>query len=98
MRSSGVVTEECYPYELPPCVHPCGDPLPAPKCKSKCTNGTAEFKKDKHFASSAYSVSGSNFQNELMKNGPFEVTFAVYGDFPTYKKGVYQHKSGSLLG
>jgi cathepsin B len=98
MRGTGVVTEECYPYEIPPCVHPCGEPVHAPKCKSKCTNGTAEFHKDKHFASTTYSVGGSHYQEELMKAGPFEVSFAVYNDFPTYKSGVYQHKSGSLLG
>jgi C1A family cysteine protease len=35
---------------------------------------------------------------ELVENGPMYVAFTVYGDFPTYKSGVYKHKSGSVLG
>jgi cathepsin B len=33
-----------------------------------------------------------------MTNGPVEAAFTVYADFPSYKSGVYQHKSGSELG
>ncbi|KAH3896885.1 hypothetical protein DPMN_021069 [Dreissena polymorpha] len=33
-----------------------------------------------------------------MTNGPVEAAFTVYADFPTYKSGVYQHKSGQMLG
>merc|ERR1711862_242784 len=31
-------------------------------------------------------------------SGPMYVSFSVYGDFPTYKSGVYTHTSGSYLG
>jgi len=37
-------------------------------------------------------------QNEIYNNGPIEVAFSVYRDFMTYKTGVYQHKTGGLLG
>jgi len=33
-----------------------------------------------------------------MNNGPLYVAFTVYGDFPTYRSGVYKHTSGSALG
>ena len=29
-----------------------------------------------------------------MTHGPLSVAFTVYGDFPTYKSGVYKHTSG----
>jgi len=35
---------------------------------------------------------------DIQKNGPIEVAFDVYQDFLTYKSGVYQQSSGSLLG
>jgi len=33
-----------------------------------------------------------------MTNGPVEGAFTVYGDFPSYKSGVYKHVSGDELG
>lgn len=35
---------------------------------------------------------------ELYENGPLEASFEVYGDFLSYKSGVYQYISGVLLG
>jgi len=35
---------------------------------------------------------------DIFKNGPVEGAFSVYEDFPNYKSGVYQHKTGSFLG
>ena len=33
-----------------------------------------------------------------MTLGPVEAAFTVYEDFPTYKSGVYSHKTGGELG
>lgn len=33
-----------------------------------------------------------------MTNGPVEVAFTVYADFPTYKSGVYSYTTGAELG
>ena len=33
-----------------------------------------------------------------MTNGPVEAAFQVYQDFYAYRKGVYEHLSGSLVG
>jgi len=98
MRSVGVVSEECYPYEMPPCEHPCGKVLPAPACANKCTNGTKEWSKDKHHAKSVYSVSSRDIEQEIYKNGPVEGAFSVYEDFVHYKSGVYKHTTGGYLG
>lgn len=35
---------------------------------------------------------------EIMTNGPVEAAFDVYGDFPNYHSGVYQHVIGEFLG
>lgn len=37
-------------------------------------------------------------QKEIMTNGPVGFAFSVYADFPAYQSGVYQHKTGGLLG
>jgi len=33
-----------------------------------------------------------------MTNGPIEVSFTVYGDFLTYKSGIYARTTGSPIG
>merc|ERR1712007_391995 len=35
---------------------------------------------------------------DLVENGPMYVSFSVYGDFPTYKSGVYKRTSSQFLG
>eukprot|EP01028_Stygiella_incarcerata_P002656 TRINITY_DN14_c0_g2_i2.p1 TRINITY_DN14_c0_g2~~TRINITY_DN14_c0_g2_i2.p1 ORF type:complete len:343 (-),score=65.54 TRINITY_DN14_c0_g2_i2:450-1478(-) len=97
-ESSGCVTEACYPYEIPPCHHPCGEPLPTPSCSKTCKNG-ASWQGDKHYAQSSYSVEGEkDMMNEIYQHGPIEAAFEVYEDFPTYKSGVYKHTKGAFLG
>jgi len=103
--------DTCYPYSLAPCAHhvppsakypDCPvDDYPNPRCKSSCTESgySKSFSADKARAASAYSVRGeSQIMQELVENGPMYVAFTVYGDFPTYKSGVYKHTSGSYLG
>merc|ERR1719444_644137 len=74
---------------------------PSPKCKSECSESgySGSYSSDKHKASRAYSVRGEQkIMQDLVTNGPMYVAFSVYGDFPTYKSGVYTHQSGSFLG
>jgi len=101
----------CLPYSLPPCAHhvpatskypkcPSSE-YPSPSCSHQCSESgySGSYSSDKVKASSAYSVRGvSQMQQELMTKGPLYVAFSVYSDFPTYKSGVYQHTSGSMLG
>jgi cathepsin B len=103
--------DTCLPYSLPPCAHhvPATEKYPAcpdgeydnPICKSQCSESaySGAYATDKLKASSAYSVRGvSQIQTELMNNGPLYVAFEVYGDFETYRSGVYKHTTGQLLG
>jgi hypothetical protein len=36
--------------------------------------------------------------DEIMKNGPVVAEFELYEDFLNYSGGIYQHKTGKLLG
>lgn len=98
---TGLVTETVYPYAFPECEHhvqgpkpPCGAIKPTPACDKSKLSST------KYYGASAYAVSGSiaDIQKEIMTNGPVEGAFSVYSDFLSYKSGVYQHKTGSMLG
>lgn len=99
----------CQPYQIQPCEHhvngtrmPCSEGGGTPKCQNKCTNPkyTVDFKADKHFGKSSYSIKrdSSQIQTEIFKNGPVEGAFTVYEDFVNYKSGVYQHVAGKALG
>ena len=37
-------------------------------------------------------------KEDLIKNGPVNTGFIVYADFRDYKSGVYEHKTGGVLG
>jgi len=98
----------CEPYTLPSCDHhvngslpPCQGEQPTPQCENKCIpEYSTPFAKDKHHGSTVYSVRSDQKQieTEIFNNGPVEAAFTVYADFLTYKTGVYQHTSGSVLG
>ena len=69
---------------------PCGKEQRTPRCSKSCESGySVDFDKDKHFGSSAYSVSVEveKIQTEIMTNGPVEGTMTVYQDFLAYKSG-----------
>jgi cathepsin B len=103
--------DSCYPYSLAPCAHhvpatskypacPSGE-YPSPRCARSCSESgySKSFSSDKVRASSSKSIRGESAMiQELVQNGPIYVSFTVYGDFPTYKSGVYKHTSGSYLG
>jgi len=102
--SSGLVTEQCMPYNdsiptCPPQDQPCLNFVNTPPCNRSCANG-ADWKSDKVYGKNAYAVSSkvAAIQTEMMTNGPVEVAFNVYEDFLSYKSGVYQHTSGAYVG
>lgn len=87
MANPGVVADSCFPYTA--------GGGSAPPCSEKCSSGQV------------YKVQGStihtytdeqSIQTAIMNGGPVEASFSVYQDFMSYSSGVYQHKSGSLLG
>ncbi|UMM37955.1 hypothetical protein L5515_009557 [Caenorhabditis briggsae] len=109
--NSGVVTggdyngAGCMPYSFPPCKKsPCVE-FSTPSCKTTCQEKytTADYKNDKHFATSAYKLSTTTnavptIQYEIYHNGPVEASYRVFEDFYQYKSGVYHHVSGNLVG
>ena len=89
MKSTGVVSDTCYPYTS-------GTSGQSGSCSSTCT-GSGSW--DLHHSESTQTTSSvSKTQTAIMTNGPVEAAFTVYQDFMSYKSGVYQHKSGSMLG
>jgi len=99
----------CQPYQIAPCEHhvngtrgPCEEGGKTPKCHQFCENKkyTVDYKKDKSYGASDYSIKRDvkQIQLELMNNGPVEAAFTVFEDFPNYKTGVYQHVTGKPLG
>ena len=106
--------DTCFPYQLAMCDHHEGGPYtPCPNlCPNECntpacpaSTGCTESKyptawaKDKHFAKTAYGVSGvDKIMTDIMTNGPVSASFTVYSDFLTYKSGVYVNNGGSVLG
>merc|ERR1711865_624518 len=104
--------DTCLPYSFAPCAHhvpatasypacPSGE-YPSPSCAHACSEDGytgGDYYADKHKAATAYSVRGvEKIQQDLVTNGPMYVSLTVYGDFPTYKSGVYTHQTGSALG
>jgi len=103
-QTSGLVENSCIPYNetiptCPPSTEPCLTFVNTPSCPNKCSNG-ANWKSDKHFASSGYSIGAkvADIQNEMLENGPVQAVFTVYEDFIHYKSGVYKHTTGQMLG
>jgi len=103
---SGLPTEACKPYPFAPCEHHipmknypvCPSTIySTPSCPTGCTDGSTP---QRFYGASAYDVNGdvASYQQELMTNGPFELTMDVYSDFEQYRGGVYSHQSGDLLG
>jgi len=98
----------CQPYTIAACEHHVEGPLKAcsgspatPACKSTCeADYKTTYAADKHYGVSAYKVAKDvkAIQTEIMTNGPVEVDFTVYDDFPQYKSGVYTKQSSKQLG
>jgi cysteine peptidase C len=102
----GLLSDACQPYPFPKCEHhiPAGKypecpstTYNTPPCSSSCN--ASSVVPTLYTGQSAYGlVDEPAFQQELMANGPFEVTFSVYADFPLYKSGVYVQNSTEYLG
>jgi cathepsin B len=85
---TGIPTDACYPYTSGTGIRGA--------CRNTCADGSPLTL----FKSSKYYQTGNveNTMNDIAANGPVESGFSVYQDFMQYKTGVYQHRSGGLLG
>lgn len=84
-QSTGVVTDSCDPYTLPPCSHhlpnatnppPCpANEYPTPKCVRKC-NDSETWSTAMHYGGKVYTITkgAQAIQQEIFANGP--VTYA----------------------
>merc|ERR1711990_1264117 len=70
------------------------------KCDKTCSESgyTTSYASDKVAEGSAMSCGSVSSMMAALQKGPLSVAFTVYADFPTYKSGVYTHKTGSALG
>jgi len=101
IAETGLVSGECYPYTIPTCPpaqQPCLNFVATPPCLSSCNSTGATWTPMVFNSSYAVESSVEAIQTEIMTNGPVEACFDVYQDFLTYKSGVYQYQTGSLLG
>jgi cathepsin B len=102
--------DTCGPYTLKACAHHVPATSKYPACPSAeystpslkaCDKSYSKksYSADKKKASASYSLSGiSKIQSDIQQYGSVTAAFTVYGDFPTYKSGVYKHVTGSQLG
>jgi hypothetical protein len=88
IRDSGLPYETCFPYTA---------------TNNTCSAACAGYKTDifkiqswSYAATSAPTVDA--IKNALFNSGPLVTTFAVYGDFFSYKNGIYKYVSGNLAG
>lgn len=101
MQTNGIVTDACYPYNIPTCPpaqQPCLNFVNTPNCWSNntCVNGASWTL---YSIGNSYNVNGvAAMQTEIMTNGPVSACFSVYEDFLSYKTGVYQYTTGAYLG
>jgi len=88
LQNTGIPTDDCMPYTSGG-----GD---SGQCKTKCSDGSSL----KLYKASSYYQTGDvdNTMADIVANGPVESGFSVYQDFMSYKSGIYQHRSGGLLG
>ena len=93
----------CVPYAIHPCTEQypkCTATANTPSCNENCIpDYPRSYNNDKHYGDLVYQVNyAPTMMAEIVKNGPFEVSFSVYEDFMTYKSGVYHHTHGDYLG
>jgi cathepsin B len=94
LRYFGIVTDECRPYTSAK-----GEVEKCSLFSHQCKVLGVEYKKYK--SDSFPTIFGANVQKikeSLVKDGPVETGFSVYEDFMSYKSGIYEHKTGKLLG
>nr|AAO73003.1 cathepsin B [Fasciola gigantica] len=100
----------CQPWMFTKCDH-VGDSrkysrcphytYPTPPCARACQTGyNKTYEQDKFYGNSSYNVGEheSYIMQEIMKNGPVEVTFAIFQDFGVYRSGIYHHVAGKFIG
>lgn len=90
IRDVGLPVETCFPYTATD-----------NSCANACANWQAATYKAKgwHYASATtYPQRVQDIKTALFTYGPVLATFAVYGDFFSYRSGVYSYTTGDYAG
>lgn len=90
LKFFGVVEDNCKPYVS-------GDGH-VPGCRKQCESKDGDYKKHHSKTIGIVKKTEEGIKKEIQKFGPVEAGFIVYEDFLTYKSGIYEHKSGNMLG
>lgn len=101
LQQNGLVTNNCYPYNIPTCPpqdQPCLNFVPTPNCWTNNTCSDGSSWKPYLYGNVYQYNSVQDIQTGIMTKGPVMACFSVYEDFLTYKTGVYQHTTGAYLG
>ena len=82
LHENGITTEKCLSYK--------GGTR---SCNSKCDSNNVKF--DKYYAAGEFKLllDEIEIKKEILKNGPVTTMMYIYGDYYSYKSGVYIHKS-----
>ncbi|UYV64704.1 CTSC [Cordylochernes scorpioides] len=77
----GIVEESCYPYQGADS-----------SCSSIPKSCQRHYILDYSYVGGYYGACNEELMRiQLVKNGPFSVSFMVYGDFQNYNGGIYEH-------
>ena len=89
LEDQGDCTESCYPYES-------GNGTTTKCSVPPCKDGS-EWKTYKAKNSKGFSTVDA-IKKEVYEHGYIQTGFTVYSDFMSYKGGIYEHKSGYVMG
>jgi len=92
LENSGIVTEKCWSYKSG------GGAVPKCNTFKSCEDGSPVKNYFVKKGTSKTFGGEAAIKNEIYTNGPIETGFTVYQDFMSYKSGIYEHKSGGVLG
>ena len=89
LRSDGVTTEDCYPYQA----------LDLP-CSNKCNDWNSRLTKipDWNWVGGFPSKMPTGLLKNKLLNGPLLAAITIYDDFMHYSSGVYEHIQGDVIG
>ncbi|KAK2949481.1 putative Cathepsin B [Blattamonas nauphoetae] len=87
LMKNGATMESCIPYA--------SENGTVPFCQKKCIDGK---KQKRVFPQSFSRLTADRAEIDVKQYGPLEIWFLVYEDLVTYKEGIYEHKTGEMLG
>ena len=88
LKNDGITTEQCLSYKQG-----------RRSCNSKCDSNNVKF--NKYYAGETKFLEGEmKIKEEILKNGPVTTMMLLYGDYYSYKSGIYIHnrKYSQIIG